>query len=588
MLVVASLCLATCIATAQNWDTIPLNDFSAFAEKPPNWSIVGAASGQLGDANLNTDRGIGVVYSRSRNGENFDLISQFTHGDMDLDLEFMLPEGGESGVLLQGQYEIQLKDSWQRERPTYLDAGAIPPRSAPESQELVGGKRPRVNAAKAPGLWQHLSISFRAARFDQYGQKIEHARLLFVKLNGLIIHENVSLTTSTSGSSTDELARGPLVLEGNSSQVAFRNICVQRYESPPLRWKSLRYESGEMINSDTYQMPAQIEESGTAEWIDPRVTTKNEKIALRFDGEIDLAVDGLYTFEVEVWWNARLTIDGQATETTPSSSNGATQLELAAGTHRIVLEYYKYDSWYQSKLALYLSGPGVARQPLHEETALPVSALPTPHLVDFDREAQVLRAFTHYSREAGSSTMLTHTAHVGLPEGLAFTYDLLRAIPVQVWRGEFLDATPMWSGRGDGSASALGATTVLDTLPPWMNSETAAIRPRGYKMNEGSIPTFVTQVDDLILEDRLEAIPNLPGLTRQMSWSGESDEAPIWRLASGLEIEKIDRFNYLIDQAYYLRLDDDNEGQAEVVLADERAHLVFTAEGDQIIYQIIW
>ncbi|MEO0627792.1 MAG: family 16 glycoside hydrolase, partial [Bacteroidota bacterium] len=471
ILAVFALCLIAYGAATQSWDTIPLVDLSAFDQNPANWSIVGTASGSIASTELDTDRGTGILYSRSRNSESIDLETQFTHGDLDMELEFMLPKDGESGLFLQGRYEIQLSDSWQKHRPTYLDAGAVSPIRKMESQQLTGGKPPRVNAAKAPGLWQHLSVSFRAARFDRYGQKLEDARLLFVKLNGIIVHENVVLTGPTDQSHSNEVARGPLRLQAENGEVAFRNICVQAYDLPPLQWKSLQYQSGIMQGPGAYEMSPQIEERGTADLIDSRLVSRNEKLVLRFDGEIEFPVSGLYKFDVEVWWNARLTIDGQPTATTPSSSNGSTEIELSAGTHRIVLEYYKWDSWYQGKLALYLTGPGIARQALHEESSLPVSALPTPHFVDFGRETQILRAFTHYTTDEESSTKLTHTVHVGLREGIAFTYDPLQAIPVQVWRGRFLDATPMWADRGDGSVSARGAVTHLDTLPIWMSAE---------------------------------------------------------------------------------------------------------------------
>ncbi|MEM6395816.1 MAG: family 16 glycoside hydrolase [Bacteroidota bacterium] len=572
----------------QVWDTLSLNDLTAFVAPSQNWSIVGSVSGSIDSKDLKTERGTGMLYSQARARENLDILTKAEHRDIDLELEFMLPEGGESGVFLQGRYEIQLKDSWEKERPTFLDCGAVYPRSMPNGGGFFEGKPPRVNAAKAPGLWQHLSISFRAARFDQYGEKTENAKLRFVKLNGVLIHQNVTLTGPTDRTQSGEVARGPLRLQGNSGQVAFRNIRFQTYDRPPLKWKKLKYESGEMPDRAAYNLPNKVEESGEAASIDPRLVARDEKLVLRFTGDIDLPVSGLYKFDVEVWWNAKLTVDGKPTNTTPSSSNGSTEIELEAGIHEIVLEYYKWDAWYEKKLALYLTGPGIARQPLHEEASLPVSSLPTPYYVDFDREPQILRGFTNYPTDPDQKTKLTHTIHVGLPEGVAFTYDPLRAIPIQIWRGLFLDATPMWAGRGDGSVAARGPNTWLDTLPVWIGNKVGHIRPLGYRLDEQGIPTFETQIGELTLSDQLHAVPGMPALNRRLSWSGEAESETKWRLASGKSITKIDKMNYLVDDTYFIKLDEKLGGKTEIVMADDKAHLLVEPNGEMVEYQIIW
>jgi hypothetical protein len=86
-------------------------------------------------------------------GRTANLCSERTFGDIELYLEFMLAKGSNSGVYLQGLYEIQIFDSWGSiEGVKTSDAGAIYHRWIDE--QGVGGSPPLVNASRRPGEWQ--------------------------------------------------------------------------------------------------------------------------------------------------------------------------------------------------------------------------------------------------------------------------------------------------------------------------------------------------------------------------------------------------------------------------------------------------
>ena len=53
----------------------------------------------------------------------------------------------------------------------------------------------------------------------------------------------------------------------------------------------------------------------------------------------------------------------------------------------------------------------------------------------------ILRSFV----DLPGNVRLTHSVNVGSPEGLHYTYDMDNGMLAQVWRGGFLDATPMWA-----------------------------------------------------------------------------------------------------------------------------------------------
>ena len=119
-----------------------------------------------------------------------DLYSNMEHGDADLELDYMMAKGSNSGIYLQGRYEVQLLDSWGVVNAKAGDNGGVYERwdeSRPQGKKGYEGYAPRQNVSKAPGLWQHLKISFQAPRFEN-GQKNANAKMLRIELNGVLIN----------------------------------------------------------------------------------------------------------------------------------------------------------------------------------------------------------------------------------------------------------------------------------------------------------------------------------------------------------------------------------------------------------------
>ena len=123
-------------------------------------------------------------------GKTANLCTGRRFGDLELYLEFMLAKGSNSGVYLQGLYEMQIFDSWgSTEEMSTSDAGAIYHQWV--DNRGVGGSAPRVNAARPPGDWQSYQAWFRTPRFDASGKRTEPARFLRVLLNGRTVQNEV-------------------------------------------------------------------------------------------------------------------------------------------------------------------------------------------------------------------------------------------------------------------------------------------------------------------------------------------------------------------------------------------------------------
>ena len=152
------------------------------------------------------------------------IMSNETFGDCHLHIEFLLPfvpagrgQGrGNSGLYLQGRYEVQMLDSFALEGKDNECGG------------LYKTAAPKVNMCLPPLVWQTYDIDFTAAKYDADGKKTTNAKLTVLH-NGTTIHENQEIPTVTGGAKLKEEAKpGPVFLQDHHNPVRYRNIWVVR------------------------------------------------------------------------------------------------------------------------------------------------------------------------------------------------------------------------------------------------------------------------------------------------------------------------------------------------------------------------
>ena len=132
--------------TSNAQTVLPLSDLSFFKSPSANWRIAGDVNADLNAKGLLTAKeGAGILVNMSVDGSaSADLFSNQEFGDIDVQLDYMMSKGSNSGIYLQGRYEIQLLDSWGLLNPKSNDNGGIYERwdeTRPEGQRGFEGYR---------------------------------------------------------------------------------------------------------------------------------------------------------------------------------------------------------------------------------------------------------------------------------------------------------------------------------------------------------------------------------------------------------------------------------------------------------------
>ncbi|TCK82629.1 family 16 glycoside hydrolase [Albibacterium bauzanense] len=213
--------------------SVPTSNFDAFEKPGENWLIV---SDLITDFNKSTTKfvkGNGIVVNTPMKGATNLVSGLQLEGDTEIDFDFLTTNGSNSAVYIMGRYKIQLSDSWPESQNPLSRIGTIDVNKA-ESSISFHTKQPISNVGKAPGLWQHLKVKFKSPTFDSSGKKVDKASFAEVYLNGVLIHQGISLEGPSDGAIfNDESTKGPLVFQADENHVlAFRNISYKSFEEP--------------------------------------------------------------------------------------------------------------------------------------------------------------------------------------------------------------------------------------------------------------------------------------------------------------------------------------------------------------------
>jgi len=201
------------IGTTAPSDAIVLFDGTSFSQ----WD-----DGKGGDAKWKLENGAMIVVKGAG-----DIYTKQSFGDCQLHIEWRSPETvvgegqtrGNSGVIFQKRYELQVLDSYNN--PTYFNG---------QAGSIYNQSPPLVNACRKPGEWQSYDVVFMAPRYNS-NSTLEIPPRITVFQNGVLVQNNFVIKGVTMPRVTfDAYFKGPLQLQDHGDHgnpVSYRNIWIR-------------------------------------------------------------------------------------------------------------------------------------------------------------------------------------------------------------------------------------------------------------------------------------------------------------------------------------------------------------------------
>jgi hypothetical protein len=235
-------------------------------------------------------------------------------------------------------------------------------------------------------------------------------------------------------------------------------------------------------------------------------------------------------------------------------------------------------------------------QLLHAFNSYPTDSDPTsPILIDVGNQPKLLRAFVDF--QGDRNKRLTHTIGVGDPTGVNYVYDLDAGNIACVWRGAFVDATPMWNDRGDGSFRPRGAVQYLFVNEPLAflaNQQEAfpllgkegEFRTKGYTIEEATgRPVFKYVYQGMEVDDKVYPDDNNRSITHEVTIKNRGAKTGLYyKLAEGSTLSAMTDGYYVVDQQYYIAV----AGNPVIREVNGKKELIIAVDGSAVKYTIIW
>ena len=195
---------------------------SAVALREPSLGPVFGVKG--GAAEWDVKDGVFTV-----NKKKGDIQTKQKFNDFQMHIEWQVPTNitgesqsrGNSGIFLQGMYEVQVLDCYNN--PTYVNG---------QTGSIYKQSIPLANAMRKPGEWNVYDIIYTAPTFKEDGSYRTHPTVTVIQ-NGVVLQNHTTILGTTEWIGFPQVKKhgaGPIILQSHgdpSEPISFRNIWIR-------------------------------------------------------------------------------------------------------------------------------------------------------------------------------------------------------------------------------------------------------------------------------------------------------------------------------------------------------------------------
>ena len=551
------------------------------------------------EGHVRISEGKGILYNQPGRDTNTYAQTKNEHGDLYMQVEFMVSKGSSAALYLQGRYGIQLSDS-RNKGNSLLQCGAIFQHGRTKAGPLM--TMPVSDAAKVPGLWQRLAINFTAPRFDRSGNKLSDAVFKEVVLNGQLIHTNIPVTnTALDTAFRLERTAGPLLFRSHYGAVAFRNLTYTAQSHPAIVLSDMRYDVYKEL-SGRYDMLKNYtpERTGSTDSLSWRLEERKKQLVIA--GNMNVAEDGDYVFKVKAGGPVYIFVDSSEVVNNHQLKNYTSPYfgnrYLQKGMHSFQVVYTNYNDGlmleYEGPVTSFtaLTTPSSARKP--EDIGL-IKTVKNKKLV-------FQKGLFRHNRKVISDIL-----SVSLPGGLNYAYDQRTCNVLSVWRGNAVPDIRRDSGSPgmqvpSGAPVELKNRHALFSLAkpdgPWpatLQINDSIYTDKTYRLDTMGLPVFLYRYLNMNIEDYMYS-GEKNTLIRQISLQAGSAAEPVYfMIGSGSIIERLPNGLYAIDdKTFYVQILNAGDEKNVSITKDDagryRLLMLLSPPGNDVpfSYSIIW
>ncbi|HOY21526.1 MAG TPA: hypothetical protein PK002_00130 [Cellvibrio sp.] len=186
---------STAFAAGTESPAVKENPLASFKESP-EWSSAAAVSvvGKKFQIQKKQPEENTILVNNGDGAKSKHLVGKHSFGDTLVSMEFLLPQDSTAKVYIHGHYAIELG----------------------------------TNTKSKNNEWQTLSVKFRAPRFNEASEKAQPALLLEVRINGEVVSNNQIINTYSENALTNwESPAGQTTILADKGPFAFRNFKAQ-------------------------------------------------------------------------------------------------------------------------------------------------------------------------------------------------------------------------------------------------------------------------------------------------------------------------------------------------------------------------